>query len=47
LYETPYHKNFFRLTRNFEYTWYGKFPLSPDVFALLQKDFVNFKQQLQ
>jgi hypothetical protein len=47
LHETPYYKNFFGLTRNFEYTWYGKFHLSPDAFALLQKDFVNFKQQLQ
>lgn len=46
LYNTPYHKNFFHLTRNFEYTWYGKFAVSADSFALLQKDFQTFQQQL-
>lgn len=43
---TSYYKNFFRLTRNFEYTWYGQFPLSPESFAVIQNDFGNFKQQL-
>ena len=47
LYRTPYYKNFFRLTRSFEYTWYGHFELTADSFDLLQKDFVTFKQQLQ
>ncbi len=47
LYQTVYHKNFFRLTRSFEYTWYGHFELTADSFDLLQKDFVHFKQQLQ
>ena len=47
LYQTPYHKSFFRLTRSFEYTWYGHFELTADSFDLLQKDFVTFKQQLQ
>jgi hypothetical protein len=43
---TKYYKDFFRLTRDFEYTWYGDFPLSPDAFAIVQKDFSSFKQQL-
>jgi hypothetical protein len=43
---SPYYKNFFRLTRNFEYTWYGQFELSPNSFALIQNDFLSFKQQL-
>ena len=43
---TAYYRNFFRLTRNFEYTWYGKFEHSQDSFGLIQNDFSNFKQQL-
>jgi hypothetical protein len=47
LFKTSYHKNFFSLTRSFEYIWYGRFELSGDRFVILQKDFINFKQQLQ
>lgn len=43
---TPYYKNFFRLTRNFDYTWYGQFELSQDGFTTIQNDFSSFKQQL-
>lgn len=44
--DTKYYKDFFRLTRNFEYTWYGKFHLSADAFTLMQNDFATFKQKL-
>ena len=44
---SSFYKNFFTLTRNFNYIWYGKFPLSADGYSILQKDFSNFKQQLQ
>lgn len=43
---SPHYKNFFRLTRNFDYTWYGQFPLNREGFSLVQADFNNFKQQL-
>lgn len=43
---TPHYKNFFRLTRNFDYTWYGQFALSQDSFAIIHNDFTSFKQQL-
>jgi hypothetical protein len=43
---TPYYKNFFKLTRNFDYTWYGQFELSQESFTLVQNDFSSFKQQL-
>jgi hypothetical protein len=43
---SPYYKNFFRLTRNFDYTWYGHFPLTQESFLLIQNDFNSFKQQL-
>jgi hypothetical protein len=43
---TSYYRDFFRLTRDFEYTWYGKFQLSATQFELIQKDFSHFKQGL-
>lgn len=46
LYNTAYYKDFFSLTRHFEYTWYGQFPLSETVFRQLQKDFETFNREL-
>ena len=46
LYNTFYYKDFFNLTRHFEYTWYGQFPLSEAVFRQLQKDFETFNRKL-
>jgi hypothetical protein len=43
---TTYYKRFFRLTRSFDYTWYGQFQLSQDSFGTIQNDFVAFKQEL-
>ena len=47
LYGSPYYKPFFRLTRVFDYVWYGKFPLGVDRFYELQKDFIQFNDQLK
>ena len=44
--ETSYYKSFFRLTRNFDYTWYGHFELSKERFSVIQNDFNSFQQQL-
>jgi hypothetical protein len=46
LFNTKYYKQFFQLTREFEYIWYGKFQLSPEAFSIVEKDFTDFKQQL-
>ncbi|MGZ5190926.1 MAG: hypothetical protein ACXWCZ_07875, partial [Flavisolibacter sp.] len=43
---TKYYRHFFQLTREFEYTWYGKFQLSQEAFGSVEKDFNDFKQQL-
>ncbi|MGZ3880922.1 MAG: DUF4129 domain-containing protein [Flavisolibacter sp.] len=43
---TAYYKPFFRLTRSFDYIWYGQFPLSEDSFTAIRNDFTSFKQQL-
>ena len=46
LYGSRYYHDFFRLTRNFEYTWYGQFPISPETYNLVQADFSKFKNSL-
>lgn len=47
LYGSRYYHDFFRLTRNFEYCWYGQFPLSPEAYQMMQTDFATFKAGLQ
>jgi hypothetical protein len=44
--KTRYYKSFFKLTRHFEYTWYGHFVLTAEAFQSVQNDFSSFKQQL-
>lgn len=39
---TGYYDDFFRLTRNYEYAWYGKFNVSDDAYRTIKKDFENF-----
>jgi hypothetical protein len=41
-----YYRDFFRLTRNFDYIWYGQFELSPDNYNLIRNDFSSFKNRL-
>lgn len=44
---TTYYKDFFRLTRQFEYAWYGKFVPSIGVFQQIEDEFFQFKQRLE
>jgi hypothetical protein len=46
LYGGKYYRDFFRLTRNFEYTWYGQFNLSAEAYELMRADFTKFKNSL-
>ena len=46
LYNTSYYKDFFRLTRNFEYVWYGKFDISAAAFEMIRKDHAKLKNML-
>lgn len=39
LHNTTYYKDFFRITRNYEYSWYGKFDVSEEAYRLIRKDF--------
>jgi hypothetical protein len=43
---TGYYKDFFRLTRNYEYAWYGEFDVSRDAFTIIKNDFDNFNNRL-
>ena len=47
LQSTSYYNDFFRLTRSFEYIWYGKFSPSAERYPVLEKQFMDFKNRLQ
>ncbi len=42
---TNYYRDFFRLTRHFDYSWYGNFVITEQQFNRLEPDFLTFKQQ--
>jgi len=43
---TGYYNDFFRLTRNYEYAWYGKFDVNRETFSIIQSEFENFDRKL-
>ena len=47
LFSTAYYQDFFRLTRNYEYAWYGKFDVSREAFRIIKVDFENFERQIK
>ena len=47
LQSTNHYKHFFRITRNYEYSWYGKFLVSEDAYNLIRKEFDEFDKELQ
>lgn len=46
LFHTAFYKDFFRLTRNFEYAWYGQFPITVASFEVIRGEFASFKQRI-
>jgi hypothetical protein len=44
---TGYYNDFFKLARNYEYVWYGKFDISPEAFATIKNDFEIFERILK
>jgi hypothetical protein len=46
LHNTAYYNDFFKLTRHFEYVWYGQFSLSQPVFNLIHQQFTFFNKRL-
>lgn len=47
LHPTVYYNNFFRITRNYEYSWYGQFEVGKDAFRMIRNDFNQLDLQLQ
>jgi len=46
LHQSSYYKDFFRLTRNYEYAWYGQFDINKDAFSSIKSDFETFNRRL-
>lgn len=46
LHSTRYYKDFFRITRNYEYTWYGQFEVSEEAYRIMRTDFDQFERTL-
>ncbi|MEO6612900.1 MAG: hypothetical protein ABIT05_10470 [Chitinophagaceae bacterium] len=47
LHGTSYYPHFFRITRNYEYSWYGKFDISEENYGLIRKDVDHFETGLR
>lgn len=46
LHPTAYYNHFFRITRNYEYSWYGKFDVGEGAYKMIRNDFTQFDRQL-
>jgi hypothetical protein len=46
VHHAPWYKQFFRITRNYEYVWYGLFEIDRPKFEAINKDFKNLELQL-
>lgn len=44
---TGYYSNFFRVTRNYEYSWYGQFPVTENAYTIIRNDFDQFDKELR
>ncbi|HSU27515.1 MAG TPA: hypothetical protein VLJ68_03980 [Chitinophagaceae bacterium] len=47
LQSTNYYTEFFRITRNYEYSWYGLFDINEDIYGRIRKDFDHFENQIE
>ena len=43
---TRYYPDFFRITRNYEYSWYGQFEVTKEAYTFIRNNFSNFTRQL-
>jgi hypothetical protein len=46
VYPTPHYAVFKKLTRHFEYAWYGQFEVGPDAYRNIETDFATFKNSM-
>jgi hypothetical protein len=47
LHPTAYYNNFFKVTRSYEYSWYGQFPVSEEAYRIIRNDFDQFDKALR
>ncbi len=45
LHPTRYYKDFFRITRHYEYSWYGQFDVSEDAYKVIRHDMDQFERE--
>jgi hypothetical protein len=43
---SPYYNDFFRVTRHYEYSWYGKLNVSPDVYQIIKNEFDSLEAKV-
>jgi hypothetical protein len=46
VHHAPWYQQFFRITRNYEYVWYGQFDIDHAKFDSINKDFDSLERQL-
>jgi len=46
LHGTKYYEDFFRVTRNYEYSWYGKFDINEQAYRIVRKDFDQIERKI-
>jgi hypothetical protein len=46
LQSTRHYNDFFRITRNYEYSWYGQFEVSADAYRHIRKEVEQFERGL-
>lgn len=44
---TKLYHDFFRLTRNYEYSWYGQFDIDKEKYSIIKSEFDNFEHKLK
>jgi hypothetical protein len=44
---SSYYNDFFRLTRNYEYSWYGQFQVREEAYKVIRNDFDNLDRKLK
>ncbi|MBV4359346.1 hypothetical protein [Pinibacter aurantiacus] len=44
--KTAYYDDFFKVTRHYEYVWYGKFDVTPEMYEKISKDFSTMQKKI-
>ena len=44
---TRMYPDFFRLARNYEYSWYGQFEIDKEKYSIIKNEFENFERKLK